>query len=93
MVYWFIMLGYTVTVRVVAAPGNLGSKSLGYIDRAQKIEAYCIAVAALLITASIGQFAIVVVPMSATAVGLCITDAIRLSKVSLNHNYMIYLFE
>lgn len=70
---------------MTAAPGAPGSAKLGYIDRAQNIEVYCIATVVMLLTAFIGIFAIVVVPMSAVAVGLCIMEAIRLSKVNMNY--------
>ncbi|RDL41691.1 uncharacterized protein BP5553_01670 [Venustampulla echinocandica] len=68
MIYWLGLLGYAATVRVLAAPGNVGSRALGYIDRAQDIENYCIATTAFLITSCIGALAIVGVPMSAVAI-------------------------
>lgn len=77
-----MLLGYAVTVRVVAAPGPSNERKLGYIDRAQDIEVYCIVVAGLLITTCVGPLAILLVPMSAIAIGLCMMDAIRLSQVS-----------
>ncbi|KAK1764237.1 hypothetical protein QBC33DRAFT_202069 [Phialemonium atrogriseum] len=79
-IYWLALLGYAVTVRVAAAPGTGPGRTLGYIDRAQDIEVYCTVVVALLITAAFGPLAILVVPMSAVAIGLCIMEAIRLSQ-------------
>lgn len=74
-------LVYAVTVRVLAAPGSGSSRALGYIDRAQKVEAYCIVTVALLITILAGPVAFLTVPMSVAAVALCIVEAIRLSEV------------
>lgn len=90
MVYWFALLVFTVTVRVLAAPGATDSRALGYIDRAQDIEGYCIATSAMLVFALFGQLAIISVPMAAVATGLCIMDANRLSKVHMNHGYAIH---
>lgn len=77
---------------MLAAPGDVGSGALGYIDRAQDIEDYCIATSTMLFaTCFVGFFAIVAVPMSVIAVGLCIMEAVRLSKVNMNSNYVIYV--
>lgn len=92
MFYWFALLGYSATVRVLAAPGDPGSRKLGYIDRAQDIEVYCIVTSTILFTSCFGFFAIIDVPMSIVAVGLCIMEAIRLSKVNMNYNYIGNLF-
>lgn len=92
MFYWFALLGYSATVRVLAAPGDPGSRKLGYIDRAQDIEVYCIVTSTILFTSCFGFLAIIDVPMSIVAVGLCIMEAIRLSKVNMNYNYIGNLF-
>ena len=73
-------------MRVLAAPGDPGSRKLGYIDRAQDIEVYCIVTSTILFTSCFGFFAIIDVPMSVVAVGLCIMEAVRLSKVNTNNN-------
>ncbi|UNI16501.1 hypothetical protein JDV02_002932 [Purpureocillium takamizusanense] len=83
--YCLALIGYAVTVRVLAAPGDLDSRSLGYIDRAQDIEAYCIVTCTLLFFAWLGPLAVVLFPMSVAAVALCVVEAVRLSKVSERH--------
>jgi len=81
ILYWFALLGYSVTVRVLAAPGDLDSRALGYIDRAQDVEVYCIVTCTLLFFAWLGPVAVVLFPMSVAAVVLCCVEAVRLSKV------------
>ncbi|OAQ83703.1 hypothetical protein VFPBJ_02471 [Purpureocillium lilacinum] len=81
ILYWFALLGYSVTVRVLAAPGDLDSRALGYIDRAQDVEVYCIVTCTLLFFAWLGPVAVVLFPMSVAAVALCCVEAVRLSEV------------
>ncbi|UNI16502.1 hypothetical protein JDV02_002932 [Purpureocillium takamizusanense] len=89
--YCLALIGYAVTVRVLAAPGDLDSRSLGYIDRAQDIEAYCIVTCTLLFFAWLGPLAVVLFPMSVAAVALCVVEAVRLSKIAHRRNEYIML--
>ncbi|PWI68796.1 hypothetical protein PCL_01885 [Purpureocillium lilacinum] len=91
ILYWFALLGYSVTVRVLAAPGDLDSRALGYIDRAQDVEVYCIVTCTLLFFAWLGPVAVVLFPMSVAAVVLCCVEAVRLSKISYRRNEYIML--
>ncbi|GJN68050.1 hypothetical protein PLICBS_002093 [Purpureocillium lilacinum] len=70
ILYWFALLGYSVTVRVLAAPGDLDSRALGYIDRAQDVEVYCIVTCTLLFFAWLGPVAVVLFPMCVHALVL-----------------------
>lgn len=76
---------------MLAAPGDPNSRALGRIDRAQDIEIYCIVASALLILAMVGQLAVIIVPMAAIAVGLCIMEAVRLSTARGRHTEHIML--
>ncbi|KAJ6441542.1 hypothetical protein O9K51_05093 [Purpureocillium lavendulum] len=87
---WLLLVGYAATVRVLAAPGST-ARGLGHIDRAQDVEDYCIAAAAILIFAGFAQLAPLVAPMGAVAVGLCIMEAVRLFQVSYRRNECIML--